>query len=381
MSRAGVNAKPGTKRFGRGVHTKLTKITLPTMELNRAFGERGNSFMNENPLSIEAIREQRRRRVAEKLQEQELKIMQLEGEKEVRELEKEVGKLKPKTEGDVAETAATLTAEARLPPADAAEMARKNTAGIVVVKTGEVDGKRTPGEVADAVTEGIKIGVDAVNKGAALKGNSGGEKGLSLADMKEFVGTAVEAKIARLEAKVEAALAKGNTGQARSIAKEIKELQDMGIPVNFGAQGLTADQMRAMNEKDTLNKQFLIELKKMDRDDDYRWEELKVKRERNDILASGFKRIGRAVARGLTEGEEEEEEEEHRKGGRRKPAKPRGHVKVYRCSECNAKISVPKDLKPGDAVKCAKCGAEYVAKETASEKNAKEEKEPKIRYT
>lgn len=374
--------KLATKRFGRGVHTKLTKITLPTMELSRTFGERGNPFMNDDSTSIGNIREQRRRRIAQKLQEQELKIMQLEGEKEVRELEQDVEKLKPKSpEGNVAKTAATLVEEAKLPPNEAVQMARNKT-GVVVVKTGEVDGKKTKEEVTNAMTKGMEIAVDAMKTGANMKGNSGsGEKGLSLSDTKEFVGTIVEAKLAKLDAKLEAALAKGNTGQSRSIAKEIKELQDMGIPVNFGgAQGLTAEQMKAMNEKDSLNKEFLIRLKQMDRDENYRFAELGEKRRRNDILASGFKRIGRAVARGLTEGGEDDEEEEER-GGQRKPSRKKVKVKVYRCSECGAKISVPPGLKPGDAVKCAKCGAEYVAKETSSEKNAKEEKEPTVRYT
>lgn len=382
--------KQATKRFGRGVHTKLTKITLPTMELSRTFGERGNPFMNDDSPSIERIREQRRRRIAQKLQEQDLKIMQLEGEKEVRVLEKEVEKLKPKNPGGEscptcgvvpgeAETAATLTEEAKLPPAEAAQMAR-NKAGVVVVKAGEVDGKKTKEEVTNAMTKGMEIAVDAMKTGANMKGNSGsGEKGLSLSDTKEFVGTIVEAKLAKLDAKLEAALAKGNTGQSRSIAKEIKELQDIGIPVNFGgAQGLSAEQMRAMNEKDSLNKEFLIRLKQMDRDENYRFAELGEKRRRNDILASGFKRIGRAVARGLSEGGEEEEEEPE-KGGQRKPSRKK--VKVYRCSECAAKISVPPGLKPGDAVKCAKCGAEYVAKDTAAKENAKEDKEATVRYT
>lgn len=371
--------KRATKRFGRGVHTKLTKITLPTMELSRTFGERGNPFMSEDSSSIGSIREQRRRRIAQKLQEQELKIMQLEGEKEVRVLEKDVEKLKPKAPGgNVAETAATLVEEAKLPPRDAVEMARSKT-GVVVVKTGEFDGKKTHEETANAVTKGMEIAVDAMEKGAKLKGNSGsGEKGLSLSDTKEFVGTIVEAKLAKLDAKLEAALAKGNTGKARTLAQELKDLEAIGIPINFGAKGLTADQMRAMNEKDTLNKEFLIRLKQMDRDENFRFAELGEKRRRNDILASGFRRIGRAVARGLSGGEEEEEEEKE-KGGQRKPSRKK--VKVYRCSECDAKISVPPGLKPGDAVKCAKCGAEYVAKETAAKENAKEDKEATVRYT
>ena len=371
--------KLATKRFGRGVHTKLTKITLPTMELSRTFGERGNPFMNDDSSSIGSIRMQRRRRIAQKLQEQELKILQLEGEKEVRVLEKEVGKLKPKAaEGNVAETAATLVEEARLPPGDAVEMARSKT-GVVVVKTGEVDGKKTHEEAANAVTKGMEIAVDAMEKGAKLKGGGNENRGgLSLSDMKEFVGARVDAKMARLEAKLETALAKGNTGKARTLAQELKDLEAMGIPINFGAKGLTADQMRAMNEKDSLNKEFLIRLKQMDRDENYRFAELGEKRRRNDILASGFKRIGRAVARGLTEGGEEEEEEEEI-GGQRKPSRKK--VKVYRCSECGAKISVPPGLKPGDAVKCAKCGAEYVAKETAAKENAKEDKEATVRYT
>lgn len=352
--------KPGgpNKRFGRGTYTKLKNITVPTMELPRVFGERSSLHMNGNTTDVNAIREQRRRRIVSKLQDQELDIMVLEGEREIGDLSKELDKHKPKGNPEEAEAAAALVEEAKLPAAEAVRLAREGK-GFVVVKPGENAGRKTAvSEAADAVEKGMTVALDTAEKIAAIgKGGGGEAKGHSLADMSEFVSAKVDVKIAELKGLVTQAINKGDTKNP-NIVDAIKELKELGvIQVGGGGGGQTTNEaLKIQQEMRKTDKAFILALKKLELDTTVKGAELQEQRRRTDILGSGFKRIGRAIGKALDEDGEEEFEEEP---SRRKQTSKK--VTVYKCSECASPISVPPGTKPGTEIACAKCGAKFEA--------------------
>lgn len=371
--------KPGgpAKRLGRGTYTKLKSITLPTMELSRVFGERSSLHMNGNTTDIEAIREQRRRRIAQKLEEQELTIIGLEGEKEIGELEKEVNKHKPKGNPGEAEAAASLVEHGKVPAEEAARLAREGK-GFVIVKPGP-DGKRTSAaETASAVEKGMNVALNTAEKLVELgKGKGGGEaKSHSLADVSEFVSAKVEVKIAELKGMVKEAMNKGNTSSP-NIVDAIKELKELGvIQVGGGGGGQTTNEaLKIQQEMRKTDKAFVLALKKLELETTVKGAELQEQRRRTDILGGGFKRIGRAIGKALEEDGEEEFEEEP---SRTKRASKK--VTVYKCSECASPISVPPNTKPGAEVACAKCGAKFEAVDPGKQSEKKETKEKRTVY-
>lgn len=362
------------KRFGRGVYTKLKGITLPTMELHRVLGERSNSPMDGNPTDIENIKEQRRRRIVQKLHDQELNIMVLEGEKEVRELQEEVKKVKPKGDnpGD-AEAAATLVEEAKLPAEDAVKLAREGR-GFVVVKTQD-DGKKNGAvETATAVETGMNVALNTAEKIAEMRKGGGGSASHSLTDISEFVSAKVDVKIAELKGLVTQALNKGDT-KSPDVVAAIKELKELGVIQTGGGGGQqTTEMLKIQKEMRKTDKAFLLGLKKLELETAVKGAEIEEKKRRTNILGQGFKRIGRAIARGLEEEGEEEDFEEHPR--KKKTSKK---VTVYKCSECAAPISVPPGTKPGDEVTCAKCGAAFEAVDTEGKSKQKEKPKEKRR--
>jgi len=81
-------------------------------------------------------------------------------------------------------------------------------------------------------------------------------------------------------------------------------------------------------------------------------------RRRTDLIAGTLRRVGGAIARGISEGIAEGEGKkaegktaEGEEGAEETPQQ-------YQC-ECGATISVPPGTQPGARVTCAKCGAEY----------------------
>jgi len=142
----------------------------------------------------------------------------------------------------------------------------------------------------------------------------------------------------------------------------------------IGLFGGSPEYLRIQKEIRQADRQFMKDMKEGDRrwqlrlqqyrDDSRRaWADVQEKRRRTAIAEGALKRVGRAVARAVSEaeeGEEEEEEEEARPG----KGKPAGEVRQYKCEECGATISVPPDVKPGDKVTCASCGAQYEAEAT-----------------
>jgi len=370
--------KPTDKRFGRGTYTKLKNITLPTMELPRVFGERSSVHMNGNTTDINVIKEQRRRRIVSKLQDQELDIMVLEGEKEVIELSKEVEKHKPKGNTGEAEAAATLVAEGKISPEEAVRLARENK-GFVIVKPG-ADGKRTnASDTATAVEKGMNVALNTAEKIAEIgkgKGGGGDGKNYSLADVSEFVSAKVDVKISELKGLVTQALNKGNT-KSPDVVDAIKQLKELGvIQTGGGGSGQTTTEMlNIQKEMRKTDKAFLLALKKLELETTVKGAELEEQRRRTDILGSGFKRIGRAIGKALEDGDGEEEfgvEQPRRKKTSKK-------VTVYKCSECGSPISVPPDTNPGTEVACAKCGAKFEAVDPEGNpgKNPGEKEKPK----
>ncbi len=192
--------------------------------------------MNGNTTDINAIREQRRRRIVSKLQNQELDIMVLEGETEIGNLSKELEKHKPKRNTGETEAAAALVEEGKISAEEAVRLARENKGFIIVRRE---DGKRTSAsDQATAVETGMNVALNTAEKLVELgKGKGGGEaKSHSLADMSEFVSAKVDVKIAELKGLVKEAMNKGNTSSP-NIVDAIKELKELGVIQGGGGGG------------------------------------------------------------------------------------------------------------------------------------------------
>lgn len=104
---------------------------------------------------------------------------------------------------------------------------------------------------------------------------------------------------------------------------------------------------------------FTLRMRQQDKDHDLRLAELGIKHRSNDLLEDGIKRIGSAIARGLSDEDFEDEEPEGR---------PKEGAKLikYNCPNpnCGAPISVPPEAQVvGRQIKCTKCDSILVWEE------------------
>jgi len=101
------------------------------------------------------------------------------------------------------------------------------------------------------------------------------------------------------------------------------------------------------------DRRWQVQLQKM-RDESRRmWAEAQEQKRRTELAKSTLKRIGGAIARAVSEGEEGEAAEA-------KPApKKKGNVRSLGCPECGAEISIPPNSKVGGKVTCASCNSEF----------------------
>jgi DNA-directed RNA polymerase subunit RPC12/RpoP len=117
---------------------------------------------------------------------------------------------------------------------------------------------------------------------------------------------------------------------------------------------------REMKESD---RRFQLLLKKMEEEKELRRQKAQLERQKSELISGALKRIGMAVARGLSEAGEGGAETGEVSGAEAKKAQPKAegkNVRTYTCEDCGSTISVPANMKKGSKVVCAKCGAEYV---------------------
>jgi len=114
------------------------------------------------------------------------------------------------------------------------------------------------------------------------------------------------------------------------------------------------------------------------RDSDRRWElraqqlagemsfkkaQLAEGRRRTELIAGTLRRVGSAIAKGVSEGiaEAEGKKTEGAEEGEETPQQ-------YNCNDCGGVITVPPGMKPGAIVTCGKCGAQYEAQGSEAKK-------------
>jgi DNA-directed RNA polymerase subunit RPC12/RpoP len=116
---------------------------------------------------------------------------------------------------------------------------------------------------------------------------------------------------------------------------------------------------REMKESD---RRFELLLKKMEEEKEQRKMKAALERRKTEMISGALQRIGRAIARGLSEAGEAEAPEEGGTvvEGKAAPKAKGKSVYTYKCEDCGAPISVPADAKKGSKIVCAKCGAQFV---------------------
>jgi len=154
-----------------------------------------------------------------------------------------------------------------------------------------------------------------------------------------------------------------------SFVDQLKALQDMGLVRVGAATTGTMDEriLRLRHEMRKSDKAFLLALRRMVNEDIRRAEELKLGRERINLLRNFAKDIGEAIAEATEEMESETTGAP--KGELKVGKKTKSGAEIYICDLCNAEIPVaPEAQKEGNKIACSKCGTVYTysGKETAS---------------
>lgn len=171
---------------------------------------------------------------------------------------------------------------------------------------------------------------------------------------RELFNEKLEGRLGGIEGKIDS-IGKGGGG-----LEVIKELQDVGVPISFGTGQMTDGQLKILQEIKAEGRRHAKEMKESDRrfqlmmrqlkqEDNFRWAHLQEERRRTNLLAGGLKRVGRSIARGMSEEEGEGKPEV------KKHETPPIKLKKYTCEVCQAPIVVPPDKKPGDEVECGSC--------------------------
>ena len=114
-----------------------------------------------------------------------------------------------------------------------------------------------------------------------------------------------------------------------------------------------------------LQKEYEIEMKKLDQTEKLETQKLGIEHERTQLFGDGMKRISRAAGAAFAQGEEEglETLEQVEGAGVTTVSVSQDGLtlKQFNCHTCRSPISVP-NLVHGQDVKCAKCGAVHVFK-------------------
>jgi len=205
----------------------------------------------------------------------------------------------------------------------------------------------------------IKIDVAELVK-AASGAAKPSESGVSAKEIVDSTLTAVQTGIA---------LASGGKEKEESwFDKLMSTPEGLESAQKIGLFGGNPDYLRLQKEIREADRKFMREMKSDDRRwelqlqkmrDESRsmWAEAQERKRRTDLMASGLKRVGAAIARAVSEGEEEGEEVEEAKPAKR--GKKESKIRQYECSECGSPISVPPSVKVGDSIQCASCGASF----------------------
>lgn len=180
----------------------------------------------------------------------------------------------------------------------------------------------SPSEIMETTLKAITTGMAMVSGGKSEKSEP---KGV----LEGLLSTPDGVKIAK-----EAGLIGGDTNMMNIVAEMRKNDQA------FQAQQVEMDRrfqlrLEAMHAETSLKKRQIIE-----------------SRRRTDMIGGALQRIGKAVADGFAEGGGEEGKAAHGQ------VSEKSMLQTYTC-ECGAPIIVPPNVKPGESVKCAKCGAVY----------------------
>jgi len=102
-----------------------------------------------------------------------------------------------------------------------------------------------------------------------------------------------------------------------------------------------------------------LRLEQMRSETAYKKAQLAEGRRRTELIAGTLRRVGGAIARGISEGIAEGEGKKA-EGQKTEEATGEEAPQEYKC-DCGATISVPPGTQPGAVVTCAKCGAQYEA--------------------
>jgi DNA-directed RNA polymerase subunit RPC12/RpoP len=151
----------------------------------------------------------------------------------------------------------------------------------------------------------------------------------------------------------------------------IKTAKELGL---FGGQNIEyLKLLKEMKESDRRfaremkesDRRFELLLKKMEEEKEQRRVKAALERHKTEMISGALQRVGRAIARGLSEaGEASPEAGETAEGevveGKAAPKAKGKNVHTYKCEDCGAPISVPADAKKGTKIVCARCGAEFI---------------------
>jgi DNA-directed RNA polymerase subunit M/transcription elongation factor TFIIS len=147
----------------------------------------------------------------------------------------------------------------------------------------------------------------------------------------------------------------------------------------IGLIGGDASVLAIVKEMRANDQQFQTQQKESDRRWDLRLAQLQGEQElrkaqikesgrRTDLLAGGLQRIGGAIARAVAQSGPEGKTAEGKRAGA-------GVLSQTPCSECGASITIPPSIKPGDVVKCAKCGSQFEVGISGAETSSPSESE------
>jgi len=153
-------------------------------------------------------------------------------------------------------------------------------------------------------------------------------------------------------------------------AKTAKELGLIGgdAPMMQIIAQMRKNDQDFQRERDEAQRRWDLRLEEFRADTALKKAHLAESRRRTDLIAGTLRRVGGAIARGISEGVAEGEG----KKAEGEEATSEEAPQQYQCegklpdgNVCGAIITVPPGAQPGSIVKCARCGAEYEA--TASE--------------